>query len=227
MQKLSPSNILQLDNLPGFPAKADFLLGQYLREIGLRPSVYLASSLPMEGNEYGDFRFVGSERTFYTWTGTIWEPLFGLSGRNHPEQQNFIEGINPSLRNQLTSGMAEPRVVYASGVNAWSQARSDGTLTEATVSAVYAGVEGALFTSGAFVSAAPFTAAGGKPAINGICFLAAASDDGGAGAGKFTAKAPEEKGRWVVRCGTVVDNTNYDTAKTCEIIFYPDYPIQL
>jgi hypothetical protein len=227
MQKLTPSNILQLDNLPGFPARFDFLLGQYLREIGLRPSVYLASSLPMEGNELGDFRFVVSEKALYTWTGSVWEPLSGLSGNRQPEQQNFVEGINPSLRNQTTAALPIAYASYVSAPNTWAQGRADGTLREATVSAVYTGVEGALFTSGAFISAAPFTEAGGKPEINGICFLATSSADAGTGAGKFSATPPSGKGHWVVRCGVVVDNVNYDATKTCEIMFYPDYPIQL
>lgn len=227
MQKLSPSNILELDNLPGLPAKVDFLLGQYLREIGLRPSVYFISALPTEGNELGDFRFVITEKALYTWTGTEWEPMGILGGVQQVEQERFVEGINPSIRNQTTHNVAEGQAVYASAPNVWLPARCDGTFLQATTSSVYTGVSGALFTSGALISDAVFTAEGGKPEINSVCFLAASSADKGTGSGKFSTKPPTETGQWVVRCGTVVDNTNYDTQKTCKIVFYPDYPIKL
>lgn len=228
MQKLSPSNILELDNLPGLPAKVDFLLGQYLREIGLRPSVYFVSALPTEGNELGDFRFVITEKSLYTWNGTEWEPMGILGGLQQIEQERFVEGINPSVRNQeILHSVSEGQVVYASAPCEWSPAFCDGTFLQATASSVYTGVSGALFTSGAMISDAMFTTSGGKPGINSVCFLASSKADGGTGAGKFSAAPPSGTGEWVVRCGTVIDNRNYENQKTCKIVFYPDYPIQL
>lgn len=227
MQKLSPSNILELDNLPGLPAKVDFLLGQYLREIGLRPSVYFVSALPMEGNELGDFRFVITEKALYTWNGTEWEPMGILGGTQQPEQESFAEGINPSVRNQTTQNLQEGQAVYASAPNQWASAFCDGTFVQAATSSVYTGVDGALFTSGSLISDALFTTEGGKPRVDSICFLASSQADGGTGAGKFSAVPPSLDGQWVVRCGTVTDNANYDSRKTCKIVFYPDYPIQL
>lgn len=227
MQKLSLATILELDNLPGLPAKVDFLLGQYLREIGLRPSVYFISALPAEDNELGDFRFVVTEKAMYTWTGSAWEPMGILGGVQQVEQERFVDGINPSLRNQETVSASSGQVCYLSGPNEWSPGRCDGTFLEARVSSVYTGVTGALFTSGAFVDEAPFTTAGGKPQINNICFLAAGADDGGTGAGKFSAVPPTKDGQWVVRCGTVVNNSLYDTQKVCQILFFPDPPILL
>jgi len=227
MQKLSFSNILELDNLPGLPAKVDFLLGQYLREIGLRPSVYFASQLPAEENELGDFRFVITEKTLYTWTGTEWVPLSGGISALSQEQGSFTDGINPSLRNQQTHRVGHGKACYSVSAGMWEPAFSDGTFLQANTSAVYTGVEGSLFTSGAAINEALFTSDGGKPEVNGLCFLATAKADANTGAGKFSALPPSEAGQWVVRCGTVVDNSQYDAKKVCDIIFYPTPPIQL
>lgn len=227
MQKLTALNLIRLDKLPGFPAKNEFLLGQYLKEIGLRPSVYLAESLPLEENRFGDFRFVVSEKAFYTWTGEAWEPLFGFMDQRFSEQGQFLDGVNPSLRNQTTASVETPLIVHAAGPMTWEPAQCDGNLSQAIASAVYAGTPGALFTSGSFLDSAPFTADGGKPDVNGLCFLAAAADDRGTGAGKFSARPPDKEGQWVVRCGTVIDNSTYDQSKTCKVLFYPDYPVGL
>lgn len=227
MQKLSLQNILELDNLPGLPARVDFLLGQYLREIGLRPSVMFASALPMEENELGDFRFVISEKTLYTWTGTEWVPLSGGISALSAEQGSFVDGINPSVRNQNTTTVAAGYACCAVSSNAWDHAKADGTFLEANASAVYTGTASSLFTSGAVINEAPFTSDGGKPEVNSICFLAVGAADGGTGAGKFSAKPPFRAGEWVVRCGTVVDNSFYEMRKVCKIIFYPVPPIQL
>lgn len=227
MQKLSLQNILELDNLPGLPAKLDFLLGQYLREIGLRPSVMFFSALPMEENELGDFRFVITEKTLYTWTGSQWVPLSGGISALSSEQGAFVDGINPSIRNQNTSKAHNGVACYAASPNAWEPAQADGTFLQANTSAVYTGTEGSLFTSGAVINEALFVSGGGKPEINATCFLAAAAADGGTGAGKFSATPPSNAGEWVVRCGTVIDNSLYDMQKLCKIVFYPVPPIQL
>jgi len=227
MQKLSLQNILELDNLPGLPAKIDFLLGQYLREIRLRPSTMFFSGLPLEENELGDFRFVISEKTLYTWTGVEWVPLSGGISALSEEQRAFVDGINPSIRNQSTHKAASGLACYAASANVWEPARADGTFLQANTSSVYTGTEGSLFTSGAVINEALFTSEGGKPEVNGTCFLAAGAADGGTGAGKFSASPPSKTGEWVVRCGTVIDNSFYDMQKFCKIVFYPVPPIQL
>lgn len=227
MQKLSTQNILELDNLPGLPAKIDFLLGQYLREIRLRPSVMFASALPLEENELGDFRFVITEKTLYTWTGTEWVPLSGGISALSQEQGSFVDGINPSIRNQNTDATQSGIACFVSSPNIWEPAYADGTFLQANTSAVYTGTPGSLFTSGAVINEALFTSDGGKPEVNAMCFLAAKAADGGTGAGKFSATPPSKAGEWVVRCGTVVDNSFYNMQKLCKIVFYPVPPIQL
>lgn len=94
---------------------------------------------------------------------------------------------------------------------------------------------GSLITSGP-ISAVKFTTDGGKPANSAPIYLAAASDDGNTGAGKLTSARPAASvsgdvqnfngtfSKCIVRVGTVINNSLYDSAKTCDIIFEGSTP---
>lgn len=88
MQRLTPSVIKQLNNLPGFPAiptssppESDrWILGDYLDEIKVRPGVSALVDLPLAGNVAGDVRFVVALGAWYWWTGAVWLPVGGGGG---------------------------------------------------------------------------------------------------------------------------------------------------
>lgn len=88
MQRLTPSVIKQLNNLPGFPAiptsnppESDrWILGDYLDEIKVRPGVSALVDLPLVGNVAGDVRFVVALGAWYWWTGAAWLAVAGGGG---------------------------------------------------------------------------------------------------------------------------------------------------
>lgn len=223
MQKLTLQSILGLDNLPGFPPAEQFMLGRYLQEINLRPSVADVALLPATGNETGDLRFVLSQRSLYFYENGQWLPL-----SSNGEFAGEGSGTDPSITDgQTTTGLTTGQVCYVSGANAWQPAQADGSFEQALASGIFTGVPGKLFTPGASVQAVPFTTEGGQPSPGRVCFLARGAEDGGTGAGKLSATAPSSPGQWVIACGTVLDASNYAAQKTCKILFFPASPIQL
>ena len=226
MQKLTLQNIIGLDNLPAFPS-ADgvegFRLGRYLQEVRLRPSVADVAMLPDTGNETGDLRFVLAQRSIYFYEEGQWLPISA-----NGEFAGEGSGTDPSITDdQTTAGLSAGQLCYIAGANAWLPARADGSFLEAVPSGIFTGIPGKLFTPGASVQAAPFTADGGRPNPGAVCFLATSAQDGGTGAGKLSATAPSTAGQWVVACGTVIDAANYNLSKTCKVLFFPNAPIQL
>lgn len=92
MQKLTAEVIKQLNNLGGgFPPAPtgpnnepqnaeQWILGDWLEEIRVRPGVPAAVDLPLLDNEAGDVRFVVSLGTWYWWDGLVWAPAGGGGG---------------------------------------------------------------------------------------------------------------------------------------------------
>lgn len=88
MQRLTPSVIKQLNNLPGFPAIPNtnppsedrWVLGDYLNEIKIRPGVAVLGNLPVSDNVTGDVRFVVALGSWYWWDGAAWQPVAGGGG---------------------------------------------------------------------------------------------------------------------------------------------------
>jgi hypothetical protein len=92
VQKLTAEVIKQLNNLGGgFPPAPtgpnnepqndeQWILGDWLEEIRVRPGVPAAIDLPLIDNEAGDVRFVIALGTWYWWDGVVWAPAGGGGG---------------------------------------------------------------------------------------------------------------------------------------------------
>ncbi len=122
---------------------------------------------------------------------------------------------------QTTAGLISGEFGYISGNNTWGKAISDGTLTQATCAGAWLGTPGTILISGRD-TIAKFTLAGGAPAPGAEVYIAAATDDGGAGAGKLTATAPSTG--FLTVAGICLDNTNYGASQTCVVLFNPGSP---
>jgi hypothetical protein len=234
MQKLTLEVIKQLNNLGGgFPPAPtgpgnapendeQWILGDWLAEIRLRPGVTAVGDLPATGNTTSDVRFVFNAQTFYFWSGAAWLPIAGGGGGG---------GItNPQITGQVTAGLLPGEVCFTSAANTWSRAQSDGTLSQATAIGIYEGVAGTISLSGSPIASLRCTTAGGLPAVNDKLYLARAADDGGTGAGKVTATPPSPAPGGSVHLtviGTCVDNANYAGVKTVKAILEPAYPVIL
>lgn len=88
MQNLTQRVIDALNNLPGFPPKptanppqaGQFILGDYLDEIAVRPEVANFAALPLVGNSLGDVRASLADQAWYIWDGAVWQPMAGGGG---------------------------------------------------------------------------------------------------------------------------------------------------
>jgi len=92
VQKLTAEVIKQLNNLGGgFPPAPtgpnnepqndeQWILGDWLEEIRVRPGVPTAIDLPLLDNDIGDVRFVIALGTWYWWDGVVWAPAGGGGG---------------------------------------------------------------------------------------------------------------------------------------------------
>ena len=88
MQNLTQRVIDSLNNLPGFPPKpttdppqvGQFILGDYLFEIHIRPESADFASLPATGNALGDIRASLADQAWYIWDGAAWQPMAGGGG---------------------------------------------------------------------------------------------------------------------------------------------------
>lgn len=228
MQNLTALVIEQLNNLPGFPPKPttsppqpnQFILGDYLEEIRVRPGVVLVLDLPPTGNTAGDVRFVTSVGQWYWWNGAAWAPTAGGGGG----------GTTPQLTGQVTAGLVAGEVCYLSAAETWSRAQADGTLAQATSLGIYDGTPGTILLTGSSLVDLRCTTAGGAPAINGKLYLAPASEDGGTGAGKVTATPPSPPPGGSIQLevvGVCVNNATYAGSKVVKAIFQPAYPVIL
>jgi hypothetical protein len=124
-----------------------------------------------------------------------------------------------------TSGLVAGNAAYYSGANTLAKTDSQAVAT-AIFAGIYDGVAGEIIGGGK--TTALFTTAGGSPSNGAPVFLAAATDDGGAGAGKLTATPPTSGSGLVrARVAIVVDNSQYASAKTCVIQLQPVAPVLL
>jgi hypothetical protein len=88
MQNLTQRVIDALNNLPGFPPKpttnppqdGQFILGDYLYEIHVRPEVANFAAMPLVGNALGDIRASLADQAWYIWDGAVWQPMGGGGG---------------------------------------------------------------------------------------------------------------------------------------------------
>ncbi len=97
-------------------------------------------------------------------------------------------------------------------------------LASSSAVGVYVGTAGKVTFAGA-IAAALFTTQGGAPAAGGRVYLAAAADDAGTGAGKFTATPPTTG--YEADVGVCIDPSNYAGARTARILFFPAPPLKL
>lgn len=112
---------------------------------------------------------------------------------------------------------------YLSGNKVVSLADSSSILKAVAIGAT-THTSGEIITHG-LIPDAVFTTAGGQPSPGAKVFLAAASDDGGSGAGKLTATPPNTGVLTIV--GVCLDNTNYSSSKKAAVIIQIREPIVL
>lgn len=122
-----------------------------------------------------------------------------------------------------TGALATGSLAYISAANTFAKTDS-AALNSSRVVGVYEGTPGQIFNQGAVL--VNMTTAGGSPANGAPVYIAAATDDGGTGAGKATATPPADgSGLFLTPVGTVLDNSGYAGAKTCVVAYSPDTPI--
>lgn len=88
MQKLTDPVVVQLNDLPGFPARPNtnppapdrWLLGDWLVECHVAPEVANFAALPLTGNRTGDVRVSLADQAWYIWDGAVWQPMAGGGG---------------------------------------------------------------------------------------------------------------------------------------------------
>ncbi|NBT35348.1 MAG: hypothetical protein EBT03_07390, partial [Betaproteobacteria bacterium] len=124
MQRLTQRVIDALNNLPGFPPKpttnppqdGQFILGDYLYEIHVRPEVANFAAMPLVGNALGDIRASLADQAWYIWDGAAWQPMGGGGG-------GAVNSVTASAP-LSSSGGANPNISFSS----WP-ANASGALT--------------------------------------------------------------------------------------------------
>lgn len=137
-----------------------------------------------------------------------------------------VVATTTGLSGQITTGIAEGEVGYASTDNTWTQAQNDGTLEQASAVVVGTSTSGTVALPGAAILI-KFTTDGGAPAAGAKAWLAAASEDSGTGAGKATATAPLAPDTFQTYLGICYDTTDYVALKLVKVIFLPADPVLL
>ena len=87
-QKLTPEVVVQLNDLPGFPARPNttppapdrWVLGDWLVECHVHPEAANFASLPLVGNLVGDVRVSLADQAWYIWDGAAWQSMGGGGG---------------------------------------------------------------------------------------------------------------------------------------------------
>lgn len=87
-QKLTPEVVVQLNDLPGFPARPNttppapdrWILGDWLVECHVNPEAPDFASLPLTDNRVGDVRVSLADQAWYIWDGAVWQPMAGGGG---------------------------------------------------------------------------------------------------------------------------------------------------
>jgi hypothetical protein len=87
-QKLTPEVVVQLNDLPGFPARPNttppapdrWILGDWLVECHVHPEAANFASLPLIDNLVGDVRVSLADQAWYIWDGAVWQPMAGGGG---------------------------------------------------------------------------------------------------------------------------------------------------
>lgn len=128
-----------------------------------------------------------------------------------------------TIPGMTVSGLTSGQAAYLSAANV-ATATDNGTLSKSRIVGVYEGVTNTLQGTG-LINDAQFTTAGGAPAAGAPVYLAAAADDTGAGAGKFTATPPTTGN--VAEVGICLDPANYASAKTVKIFLQPKTVVAL
>ncbi len=209
MQKLTDRVVVQLNDLPGFPARPNtvppapdrWVFGDWLVECRVNPSVASVAVLPAEDNRLGDVRVCLLEQAWYIWDGSAWQPMGGGGGGGTPSvvdtpavaQEALVAG---DLVCFSYSGGA-PKVCKADATNA------DGLLNPVgfVVTDVPAGAVTTVRVSGA--ASVPTTQFDGGPAVANVgqrVFMSTTS-------GKVTLTAPNGSGCVVQRVGVLVDGS--------------------
>lgn len=140
-----------------------------------------------------------------------------LQASGQPPHQT-VDGLDTTL-------MATGLFAYVSGTNAVNKTDSASFATAKVVGVYLGGVGSIQAGVGDVIETAKFTTDGGSPLIGDPVWLAAASDDSGAGAGKLTAVPPSAG--VIAEVGIVLSNANYGSAKTCRIVYLPKAPVVL
>jgi hypothetical protein len=209
VQKLTDRVVVQLNDLPGFPARPTtvppapdrWVFGDWLVECHVHPSVVSAAALPTEDNRLGDVRVCLLEQSWCIWDGSAWQPMTGGGGGGTPSvvdtpvvaQEDLVAG---DLVCFVYSGGA-PKVCKADATSA------DGLLNPVgfVVTGVAAGASTTVRVSG--VASVPTMQFDGGPGVANVGQRVFVSIT----AGKITLTAPSASGSIVQRAGVLVDGS--------------------
>lgn len=119
------------------------------------------------------------------------------------------------------TGSGQAAYVSAAGV---ASPTDSSTQQSAAIVGVFEGNAGEVQTDRE-IDDALFTTAGGAPTPGFWVYVAAAADDGGTGAGKFTAIAP--LAGFETAAGVCIDASAYAGSKRAKIALMPQPPVKL
>lgn len=136
-QKLTDEVVVQLNDLPGFPARPNttppapdrWILGDWLVECHVNPEAPDFASLPLTDNRVGDVRVSLADQAWFIWDGAVWQPMAGGGGGVASVGATLplvsSGGVNPVI-SITTAGAAAGDVLTYNGA-AWAAAAAPVT----------------------------------------------------------------------------------------------------
>jgi hypothetical protein len=191
-----------------------------------------AGSLTIDANTTGSAYQLGTRTDGYAITPANLDTFNALENPYTGNRFSIIATPASPAGGLIVSGLTTAAMTGVTGQSGYMSGNSTASPTDNLAIAksrfvgVTTGVTGQLQTTGV-VAAVPMTTAGGSPAASAPLWLAASTDDGSTGAGKWTATAPVVAGTVVAEVGICIDNTNYAGAKTVKALIQVKPPVQL
>lgn len=228
------AGVLSLDGAGGLSLKGGGNAALVINSAGTSITVQAGATLGATGsgninlpnNGSARFQIAGSNVSANVTAANLGTLTAGSSSNADALHTHALSARNKLVIDGLTtSGLTAGNAAYYSGANTLGKTDSQASNT-ARFAGIYEGTSGEMVSAGK--TTALFTTAGGSPSNGAPVYLAAATDDGGAGAGKLTA-TPPASGSGLVRAkvAIVIDNSLYASAKTCVVQVQSEAPILL
>lgn len=178
----------------------------------------LGAGVTIQGGASALFTIAGSSgKVVYFDQSRTWGLFVAGSGAPAPAA-DLVLFLNTAA---MTGGSGQAAYVSAAGV---ASPTDSAALVSSAIVGVYEGTAGQIAAAGEIADAL-FTTAGGAPLEGRWVWVAAAADDGGTAAGKFTATPPLVG--YETGAGVCLDASAYAGAKRAKITLLPQPPIKL